>query len=94
MAQYIDKGTLISEINHQHKILMQTDHTYGAQFVLGFRQACRQIIDFIDTLEVKEVDLKKELELWMKSNADYTGHFNILEFAKYFFELGLKVQKG
>lgn len=60
MAQYIDKDALIAEINRQHKILMQTDHTYGAQFVLGFRQACRQIIDFLDTPEVKEVDLESE----------------------------------
>lgn len=56
MRQYIDKDVLVAEINRQHKILMQTDHTYGAQFVLGFRQACRQIIDYLGTLEVKEVD--------------------------------------
>jgi hypothetical protein len=63
MAHYIDKKTLVDEINRQHKILMQTDHTYGAQFVLGFRQACRQIIDFLDTFETKEVDFEKESEL-------------------------------
>lgn len=60
MAHYINKEALIAEINRQHKILMQTDHTYGAQFVLGFRQACRQIIDFLDTPDVKDVDLESE----------------------------------
>ena len=58
----IDKDALVAEINRQHKILMQTEHTYGAQFVLGFRQACRQIIDFLGTLEVKEMDLEKEID--------------------------------
>lgn len=58
--QLIDKTTVVAEINRQHKILMQTDHTYGAQFVLGFRQACRQIIDFLDAFEVKKVDLEDE----------------------------------
>lgn len=47
----------------------------------------------VDTLEVKEVDLEKELELWMVANADDAGYFNTLEFAKHFFELGLKSQK-
>ena len=53
MTQYINKDALVAEINRQHKILMQKNHIYGTQFILGFRQACRQIIDFIDTLEVK-----------------------------------------
>ena len=94
MTHYIDKDALVAEINRQHKILMQTDHTYGAQFVLGFRQACRQIIDFLNTFKVKEVDLEKEVELWIKSNVDDAGYFNTLDFAKYFFELRFKTQKG
>ena len=90
MTQYIDKAAVVAEINRQHKKLMTANNIYGAQFVLGFRQACRQIIDFLNTLEVKEVDLEKELEMWMESNVDDTGYFNTLEFAKHFFELGIK----
>lgn len=45
--------------------------------------------DFINSLEVKEVDLEKELKVWMEFNVDNTGYFNTLEFAKHFFELGI-----
>lgn len=39
------------EIERQHKILMKNHEEYDASFILGFRQACRQIIDYIDKLE-------------------------------------------
>lgn len=90
MTQYINKDDLLAKIdNLKHKI----DNRYS--YSNGWKDALCMLEAELDTLEVKEVDLKKELELWMKSNADYTGHFNILEFTKYFFELGLKInQKG
>lgn len=95
MAQYINKDALETEINRQHKILMQTNHTYGAQFVLGFRQACRQIIDFLDTLEVKEVDLDKKIGDWYNINGIPVTSDALKETARHFFELGLKAkQKG
>ena len=58
-----------------------------------------ELMCFIDTLEVKEVDLEKELEEWIK----YGPHTNypwctipdaIKITAEHFFELGLKTQKG
>ena len=64
--------------------------------------------DSINTLEVKEVDLEKELENLIEKekafvtdnrevkyyNGDSFNHIYELEFiAKHFFELGLKVQK-
>ena len=57
------------------------------------------LVNFLDTLEVKEVDLEKELDEWMK----YGPHTNypwctipdaIKITAEHFFELGLKAQKG
>ena len=48
-----------------------------------------------ETLEVKEVDLKKEMENWIERNQDSAGFYDNVEFAKHFFELGLKAaQKG
>lgn len=50
------------------------------------------ILGIIDTLEVKEVDLEKEMEKWIENNQDTAGFYNNVEFAKHFFELGLKTK--
>ena len=48
-----------------------------------------------DTLEVEEVDLDAELEHYKaEQNIKYEEDINMFEFAKHFFELGLKAQKG
>ena len=52
------------------------------------------ILDFINILEVKEVDLDAELEHYKaEQNIKYEEDINMFEFAKHFFELGLKAQK-
>lgn len=55
-----------------------------------------EILSLINSLEVKEVDLDftKEVDVWIRDNGDTNGFFNVEEFAKHFFELGLKAQKG
>ena len=46
-----------------------------------------------DTLEVEEVDLDAELEHYkVEQNIKYEEDINMFEFAKHFFELGLKAQ--
>lgn len=52
-----------------------------------------------ENLEVKEVDLKKEVELWMQSKPSVNFEWGNIadamrDCAKHFFELGLKAQKG
>lgn len=68
---------------------------------------CKQILSFLSTLEVKEVDLEKitneyfkdwkfddELDIMVKPN-NYSASFTDLkEIAKHFYQLGLKAQKG
>ena len=67
----------------------------------------QQTISYIlENLEVKEVDLEKEVANWWNdhySRKDYTfekynGHYlensTVIDLAKHFFELGLKAQKG
>ena len=60
----------------------------------------------INSLEVKEVDIEKEVIDWWNAHYSskaytfegYTGHYvensTLIEIAKHFFELGLKAQKG
>ena len=75
----------------------------------GEYNALSKLESSLDTLEVKEVDLEKELndfieeqKAWVKddrvveyNNGDSFNHIYDLEpIAKHFFELGLKAQKG
>ena len=96
MAQYIDKSALVAEIEkrfdeYSSSILRHYDAcTEAKASELG------KILVILNTLEVKEVDLEKELN-------DYGYHYDyvsladrkeLVDFAKHFFELGLKTQKG
>lgn len=51
----------------------------------------------INTLEVKEVDLEREIDNWICDNAithEDCSVTDVISTAKHFFELGLKAQKG
>ena len=107
MKRYIDKDALVAEIeNYKNSIGEDGEH---CSLVVGRhegqRKASEHFLSFIDTLEVKEVDLEEELDSYF---AKFKGLENwnwridsinihaqgIYDFAKHFFELGLKVQKG
>ena len=101
MAQYIDKSALVAEIE---RIEYETNYEPFTDEVLGKRCVCRSLLSFINTLEVKEVDLEKELDTWRHNhfhgrrdifaNGEYLERISQLDIAKHFFELGLKAQKG
>ena len=59
----------------------------------GYRDCARDILSFLDTLEVKEVDLDKEIKKYIENNICGYCVPGVEETAKYFFELGLKAQK-
>jgi uncharacterized protein with PIN domain len=83
MVQYISKDALVAEIT---KI-------YDRNRSNGYIDVCNEIdeiLSFLDTLEVKEVDLKKEY----KEFVDCDNGRSMFEIAKHFYELGLKAQKG
>lgn len=92
MAQYIDKADVVAEIKkwlHQEPFLKKDYHdayTFGLESVLKF----------LDTLEVKEVDLEEEIELvkgdYEQVDVAWNNDFDYI--ARHFFELGLKAQKG
>ena len=57
MTQYIDKAAVVAEIKELTNIvcdLMSVEGSVGAECL------SERILSFLDTLEVKEVDLKKE----------------------------------
>ena len=94
MAHLIDKYALIAKIKHH--LQFTPEHTNA--FIEGEEHAYRTILSFLDSLEVKEVDLEKEIEE-VKHNykVDDNQHTSICSadiewIAKHFFELGIKVQ--
>ena len=111
MAQYIDKDKAIAEIERLKKeegwcqVGKDTADVYYAR---GFRFACERIINVLDTSEVKEVDLQKEINKYISDNffgSETMGFFanrtkvepddqDIALCAQHFFELGLKARKG
>lgn len=84
----IDKDALLAEID-KREIGYNTDGKHTVEY-----NTVKKILDILDTLKVKEVDLEKELKDWMQDNTDTAGFFDTEKLAKHFFELGLKAQKG
>jgi len=113
MTQYIPKDALVAEIESKRKCAQTLgDNAINSsmqQFYDGMKQGYVDILSSIDTLEVKEVDLKQLYREYV--NNTYTEEFaqNILDgnikgdldnsdlfgIMSYGFELGLKAaQRG
>ena len=58
MAKYINKDAIVAEIERLENDEFLCD---SYDVATGFQSALRMVQEFIDTLEVKEVDLEKEL---------------------------------
>ena len=93
MKQCIDKSAVVAEIK---RIEHETNYEAFTDEVLGKRHVCKGLLSFLDTLEVKEADLEKEIELvkgdYEQVDVAWNNDFDFI--AKHFFELGLKSQKG
>ena len=87
MAQYIDKDALVA----------WAKEIYLCENASMIRKVCyKQLLEHLDSLEVKEMDLEKEIdrELEIRWRGEYIYTKKFRESAKHFFELGLKAQKG
>ncbi len=90
----IDKDALVAEIERRKKYfenIQMIKPVYESNI-----EDFNELLSFLDTLEVKEVDLKDEASI-RDELLKYLGSYSSRDFAiaKHFFELGLKVaQKG
>ena len=93
MAQYIDKSVVVAEIERRINKEIQSCTT-NLGYSQGFVDSMRNLLSFFDTLKTKEVDLGKEINLWVEENT-YNGYCSasIHETAEHFFEFGLKTQR-
>ena len=94
MKHLIDKSALVAEIERRKK-----EWSYGGSTEAKYKvEAYNELIEWLDTLEVKEVDLEKEYEEFVVDDPIFgkfiTNDIVGMEVAKHFFELGIKAQKG
>lgn len=55
MEQYISKDAIVAEIEKRLKVHMESNHGFSARY-----DELKDILSFLDTLELKEVDEQKE----------------------------------
>lgn len=96
MAQYIDKAAVVAEIErYKHKAderLKMKNRTLSEDMKdLALQNLCGNLLHFIDTLEMKEVDLEKEIDIYYNFCPGSRDYIPII--AKHFFALGLKAKE-
>lgn len=88
MEKYIPLDALVAEIERLDALYHTSRSLGGDLFIQG-------LYCFLDTLEVKEVDLEKELDSMITPELKFHKALpSLFDVAKHFFELGLKTQKG
>lgn len=95
MTQYIDKSALVAEIERlKSEHIKHTRNKFCAEWSCGVLD---NILSFINTLEVKGVDLEKEYDNEFFKEPVFRKLINRnagIAIAKHFFDLGLRAQKG
>ena len=93
----INKDALVAEIESLLDKGKYHDE-YDCAYRDGNNGALCALKGKVNSLEVKEVDLEKEVKAYMDNEmkflSDEVGYDTLLTIAKHFFELGLKAQKG
>ena len=85
----IDKDALVAEIERLKNIYKDEDDIHD----VAKYNILIDILDFLDTLEVKEVDVNNEISQFIAANFEKAkiGHkISLRRTARHFFELGLK----
>ena len=96
----IDKDALVAEITHKIKVLESFIKNFDGisdkvEKAKNKIEALGDVLLFIENLEVKEVDLEKELDTMITPELKFHKALpSLFDVAKHFFELGLKAQKG
>ena len=88
MTQYISKSDLVAEIEKRRNKNARNKLNIAAAFEDNY------LLSFLDTIEVKEVDLEKEIELikgdYEQVDVAWNNDFDFI--AKHFYELGLQAR--
>ena len=111
MTQYINKDAVVAEIERRQKeeVSYCENGSFASWADENHYSTLEAIKSFIDTLEVKEVDLDSNIRAYLtnhfnvyedgvlqsKKSSQPLSTYDIIKVAEHFFELGIKVnQKG
>ena len=110
MEEYISKSALIADIEKRQKEEVSYDEngSFASWADQNHYSTLESIKNYVNTFKAKEVDLKeeirKEIDKYydecekklskMKDDDTDMSFLQLDSFAKHFFELGLKAQKG
>lgn len=95
MKQYIDKSAVVAEIRHLQLCTMDEHMSYYSSKAKAEYDILNELLLHLDNLEVKEVDINKEISQFIDTNFEKAtiGHkLSLRRVAKHFFELGLKAK--
>lgn len=88
----IDKAAVVAEIEKLQLCTMDEHMNYYSAEAQGEYNALSKLESFLDTLEVKEVDLDLEITLWANTIPEIRLG-DVERLAKHFYELGLKAKE-
>ena len=95
MKEYIDKYALVAEIEKCYNECLKRAKVSEYDYWNARADAYRNVLVILDdTLEVKEVDLEREIDNWICDNAithEDCSVTDVISSAKHFFELGMTV---
>lgn len=106
MVHLIDKDALVAKIEGLQGVLQDPamNRESMQDYAHGGNKIINEIRSFIDSLEVKEVDLEKECDNWRHNHfhdrrdkgasGEYLERSSQLDLAKHFFELGLRYKSS
>ena len=94
MTQYINKSDVVAEIRKRLLPVIRDKH-YD-EWEEGQDSERKAILGILDTLEVKDVDLNREIEKEIETRwrGEYLFTTKFKESAKHFFELGMAVSNN
>lgn len=101
MARYINKDTVVAEI--ERRIKTNKECMLGLKnldYYQGKIDALNDTISFLDALESKEVDLEEEIRNWQQKHFEgigyvldgsggWIGRTSLFDIAEHFFEMGI-----
>ena len=96
MEQYISKSALAAEIERRLDKLANTSAENNREYsaIIGAQHyELISLVQYINTLEVKEVNLEDDVDKILEANDWNFDKIDFYQFAKHFFELGLKAHK-
>ena len=106
MTQYIDKVTIETELQRRLKSYKEEIEKYSPFHhnlvidIIGKKEECKDILSFLDTIKVKDVNLEAAIKDYFDSQPIITRskgvNYKLIpsgeDIAKHFFELGLNAK--